>query len=134
MIAHFYFKRWNPPELSPEEQHAIGRNVADRGVLYFTLRFIRLPTPGVISSGVTKQQVFDYWFVLLAYIAMAVVGGIAGEWGNSIRNKLIETVGATFFAIGFLGAIVFLASVLIVSIQYAWWLRGLRNTAAKGSA
>ena len=132
MFAQFYFRKWNPPNLSEEQQRSLGFSVAQCGIPLLTSRLVRLPIPLVISSGVTKKQIWDYWAVLAAYAAIGATGGICAQWGNSVGNRSMERFGAGLFAIGFLGSVVFLASVVLVACQYSWWLRGLRLKALKG--
>lgn len=127
MIVHFYFRDWKPPQLSADDERTIADFVTKDGIGHMTARFIRLPIPSVISTGVSTQQIFEYWMAPLFYLGMIIVGGIVGLWGDEVRNKFLQTIGGTIFAVGFVGILFFILSVAVVAGNYAWWLRSLRS-------
>lgn len=127
MIAHFAFKKWIAPRLSDEDRQAVLRNIASRGIFFLVLRYIYFPVPSVLASGITWRMVADYWYFFLGYFAAVVGGGICGTVGDEIGSKFMATLGAVFFAIGFIGCALFVASVLLVAVQCAWWLWRLKQ-------
>lgn len=97
------------------------QNLEANGCLHYLFRFLRLPTKKTLSSGVSWQNVKEYWQDVIYYFAFIVAGGLIAL----IDNNVAKQVGSIIAAVMALCLIVFLLSVTIVGLRYYLWLRSI---------
>lgn len=127
MIIRFFWRRWSPPELTPEQRLNVSLNVNENGVAHYVARFLCIPTERNRKEGIGWRQFFEYWgagigMVIFSLIRLAIAAA-------DLRNDLINVVGLC----GVLmipTAIVYFLSVCVVAFRYSAWLKTLRQLSA----
>ncbi|HGY3556676.1 TPA: hypothetical protein ACNVV3_002705 [Pseudomonas putida] len=124
MIIRFFWRRWSPPELTPEQRLNVSLNVTEKGVAYYVLRFLCIPTERNRKEGIGWRRFFDYWGSGIGMALFSLIGlAIAAA---DFRNELINIVGLC----GVLmipTTLVYFLSVLVVAFRYSAWLKSLRQ-------
>lgn len=131
MLIELFHKTWDPPHLYPAQEKAIRSMVQRDGILRCTTRFMRLPTPWVLSSGVTPKECFEFWFYGLAYLAaiaasfvfglLAIVTGDFEQWRAVASALLAAAVGLG--AVGAIACVLFFGNMISIAVRYTLWLR-----------
>src|SRR4051794_9533949 len=123
MIARFCWVSWSPPTLTSEEERSIAQAVHSFGVGSFVSRFAGLSSRELPSGGFHARTFLGIHAPGLIYIALILCGFMFLDMNAPPPQKGSSGgVLVMLCAVGWLGVIIFYASMVFVSCRYAAWL------------
>lgn len=121
----FAWVSWKPPDLSPEAELQFAQTMRAIGKAPFLKRFLGLSSHELPPS---ENSFFKTHAFGLIYIGLILAGFIFLDASGPLPKKGSGGEALVLFvAIGWLGAIIFYASMLVAAGRYARWLASIER-------
>lgn len=127
-MARFQFRFWEPPKISDDEKFKIGKFANENGISGLLLRFMHIPIQKVFDSGMTKEQLFEYWLPVIVYAGLAALGvslNLAGDY--AFDSKETSNIGEALWAVGLIALFVSAIFYFLSLLNYYLWIRKLMD-------
>lgn len=120
-------RTWRSPDVTDAEALRLGPGLIEKSSGALTLRFVMIPTPDVLRSGISIGQCARYWGPLIFGVAISLLSGIGVALTQHTKLAWVSRSFETALVIGLVEVVVYPLSVMVVAMEYSSWLRTLRT-------